>query len=59
MSIIQKFKKQLGITVGFLNRKKRRNFNLISFIRFAFRNFGNHSEVEFKYRRYRKVRDDQ
>lgn len=59
MSIIQKIKKQLGITMNFLNRKKKRNFNLMSFIRFSFRKFGKHSEAEFKYRRYRKVESDQ
>lgn len=55
MTIIQKFKKQLGITMGFLNRKKKGKFNLISFLRFAFSKFGNHSEAEFKNRRYRRM----
>ncbi len=55
MSIIQKLKKQLGITMRFLNRKKKRKFNFVSFVRFAFRKFGNHSEAEFKYRHYRRV----
>jgi len=59
MSIIKKIKKQLGITMNFLNRKKKRKFNFVSFIRFCFRKFGNHSEAEFKYRHYRKVENDQ
>ena len=55
MSIIQKLNKHLGITMRFLNRKKKGKFNLNSFMRFAFHKFGNHSEAEFKYRRYRRV----
>lgn len=55
MKLLERIKKNIGITKKFLTRKKRGKFNFVQFIRFAFQHYGNHSEVEYKYKRYRKV----
>lgn len=56
MTIIEKIKKQIGITRGFLSRRKKRKFNLMRFLRFGLGNYGNHYEAEWKYKHYRKVK---
>lgn len=55
MTIIEKIKKKIGITRGFLSRKKKRKFNLVRFLGFGLSNYGRHYEAEWKYKRYRKV----
>ena len=55
--MINKLKKKIGLTWRFMNRKKKKKFNIISFLRFAFRNFGNHAEAEYKYRHYRRIEE--
>lgn len=55
MNIIESIKKKIGVTRGFLFRKKRRKFSLLRFLRFGFGNYGKHYEAEFRYKHYRKV----
>lgn len=54
MNIIESIKKKIGVTRGFLFRKKRRKC-LLRFLRFGFGNYGKHYEAEFRYKHYRKV----
>ncbi len=55
--MIEKTKKKIGLTVNFFNRKKKKKFSLIGFIRWVFRNYGKASEAEYKprFKRYFKV----
>ena len=49
--------KQIGLTRNFLTRKKKKNFSLMQFIRWAFRNYGKADEAEYhpRFKRYFKV----
>jgi len=55
--MISSFRKNIGLTVSFFNRKKKKKFSLIGFIRWAFRNYGKAEEAEYRPRvkRYLKV----
>lgn len=55
--MIEKLKKKIGLTINFLNRKKKKKFSLIGFIRWAFRNYGKAEEAEYRprFKRYFKV----
>ena len=55
--MIEKIKKNIGLTKNFLKRKKKKNFNLIQFIRWIFRNYGKAREAQYhpRFKRYFKV----
>ena len=55
--MIEKIKKEIGLTKNFLSRKKKKKFSLFGFIHWAFRNYGKAEEAEYKPRikKYLKV----
>ncbi len=57
MKLIANVKKNIGLTSNFLNRKKKKKFSLIGFIRWIFRNYGKAQEAEYhpRFKLYFKV----
>ena len=55
--MIEKVKKNIGLTVNFFSRKKKGKFSLMQFVRWAFSNYGKAEEAEYKprFKRYTKV----
>lgn len=55
--MIEKIKRNIGLTVNFFNRKKKKKFSLVRFIRWAFRNYGKADESFYnpRFKKYMKV----
>ena len=54
--MISSFRKNIGLTVSFFNRKKKKKFSLIGFIRWAFRNYGKAEEAQYNPRVKRYIK---
>ena len=56
MNIIEKVKRNIGLTINFFNRKKKKNFSLTQFIRWAWQNYGRADEAVYNPRFKRHMR---